>query len=575
MKIGFRIWLLIILVLLAIITIINPKAFSGNVMVKEIQENSSAFYAGISAGEIIREINGIKIRSIDDYAKAVSMLDFPSVNFTVKTDKGTFTYESKTLDFVLANNTIVEVKGKAKEAGLEEGMKVLSINNFSLSELSFLEIKRKVEPKAKIEIITDKNKDGYVFLTTYELGIVPGTVSKLRLKTGLDLQGGARALLEPERELSPNEMSSLLETIRYRLNVYGITDVNVREVKDLMGKSYVLVELAGATPKELKELVAKQGKFEAKIGNETVFVGGRKDITFVCRNDATCAFIRECFTLANGNEACKFNFQIQLSEKAARKHAEVTAKLSENITAGRRWLNETLDLYLDDKLVERLLIDADLKGKPATSILIEGTGIGKTREEAFKNAQKEMKKLQTILITGSLPFKLNIVKLDSVSPSLGKEFIKNILIAAIAAFVAVCLVVYIRYRKPILFVPVIVTMVSEVLLILFVAALIKWNLDLASIAGIIAAIGTGVDDQIIIIDESRTGVAYSLKERIKRAFAIILGAYATTAIALIPLWWAGTGLLRGFALTTILGITIGVFITRPAFAEILRLVTKE
>ena len=335
-----------------------------------------------------------------------------------------------------------------------------------------------------------------------------------------------------------------------------------------------MIELAGATPSELRELVSKQGKFEAKIGNKTVFMGGKNDITYVC-DTPSCSFIESCFEV-QGGYACKFKFQIHLSAKAAERQAEITATLSENVSAGGKWLNETLDLYLDDKLVDSLRIDADLKGKPATEVVIEGSGSGSTREEAYKEAEAEMKRLQTILITGSLPFKLSIAKLDSVSPVLGKAFTKNVFIAAIIAFIAVCLIIYVRYKKLILFIPVVITMVSEIILVLFFMALFHewWTLDLAAIAGIIAAIGTGVDDQIVMIEESRSR-QYSLKERIKRAFAIILGAYATTVVALIPLWSAGTGLLRGFAISTFLGITVGILVTRPAFAEILKAITKD
>jgi preprotein translocase subunit SecD len=61
----------------------------------------------------------------------------------------------------------------------------------------------------------------------------------------------------------------------------------------------------------------------------------------------------------------------------------------------------------------------------------------------------------------------------------------------------------------------------------------------------------------------------------KRAFAIIIGAYFTAVVAMIPLLWAGAGLLRGFAFTTILGITTGVLITRPAFADMVKRIEKE
>jgi preprotein translocase subunit SecD len=62
----------------------------------------------------------------------------------------------------------------------------------------------------------------------------------------------------------------------------------------------------------------------------------------------------------------------------------------------------------------------------------------------------------------------------------------------------------------------------------------------------------------------------SLKQKIKNAFAIIMGAYFTVLVSLLPLMWAGGGLLKGFAITTIIGISIGVFITRPAFGDILK-----
>ena len=113
-------------------------------------------------------------------------------------------------------------------------------------------------------------------------------------------------------------------------------------------------------------------------------------------------------------------------------------------------------------------------------------------------------------------------------------------------------------------------MFSEALITLAIAALIKWNLDAPSIAGIIAGMGTGVNDQIVIIDESEGEESESLKDKIKRAFFIIVGAFFTIIAAMLPLFWAGAGLLRVFALTTILCVTIGILVTRPAFGDIIK-----
>ena len=133
---------------------------------------------------------------------------------------------------------------------------------------------------------------------------------------------------------------------------------------------------------------------------------------------------------------------------------------------------------------------------------------------------------------------------------------------------------FIRYKKFKIFIPVLLTMVSEIIILLGLIALLgeffAWRLDLVGIAGLIASVGTGVDDQIVIIDELLKGKekVYNWKERIKRAFFIIFVAYAATLAAMIPLINAGAGLIRGFALTIIFGVTIGVFITRPAFASL-------
>ena len=123
----------------------------------------------------------------------------------------------------------------------------------------------------------------------------------------------------------------------------------------------------------------------------------------------------------------------------------------------------------------------------------------------------------------------------------------------------------------------IIAILSEVIIILGISALLKSNLDMAAIAGIIAAVGTGVDDQIIIIDEilsKAESFAASWKQRLKRAFFIIMAAYFTTLVAMLPLIRAGAGILRGFAFITIIGITIGVFVTRPAFAAMIERFVK-
>ena len=233
---------------------------------------------------------------------------------------------------------------------------------------------------------------------------------------------------------------------------------------------------------------------------------------------------------------------------------------------------------LHNQLVDQLNIGAELKGKAITDIQISGSGVGITQQEASADALKNMKKLQTILITGSLPVKLEIIKTDTISPILGEQFVKNAFVVLGMSVLAVVVVLLIFYRNFTIAIPILLTSLTEVYLVLGVAAVIGWTIDMAAIAGIIAAVGTGVNDQIIITDEALRGDSrrvYNWKDKIKNAFFIIFGAYFTLVVAMLPLVFAGAGLLKGFAITTILGVSIGVFITRPAYAAAVEILMKE
>lgn len=471
----------------------------------------------------------------------------------------------------------IKTNSSAFEKGLREGQIITHIDGKKIDNLQeYLKIIKEKFSDGKKKKITIQTKKSEVILYTNNLNdIIVSKIPKTNLKMGLDLEGGSRALVKAKNKtLSEKEINDLVGITENRLNAFGLTDLKVSSVKDLEGNKFMLIEIAGATPDDLRDLVGKQGKFEAKIKNETVFIGGDKDIASVCRGDSTCSGIRGCNQEPDGSYYCNFAFTVYLSEKAAERHAQITSKLGVNSTPQGNYLSDKLDLYLDGHLVDSLLISEELKGMKTSQISVSGSGKGTTEKAAYEDAKKSMNKLQTILITGSLPYKLEIVKLDTISPFLGENFIKSILLAAIAALLASSLVVFIRYKSIKSSLTLILVSFSEIIIILGIASIIRWNLDLPSIAGILSTIGTGFDDQIVILDEAMNERETSLKQRIKRAFVIIFGAYFTALVSLIPLLWAGAGLLKGFAITTIIGISVGVLITRPAFSEIIKKIEK-
>jgi len=471
----------------------------------------------------------------------------------------------------------VEANSTIFESGLRPGMIIIEINTKEILTIEdyYKEIDTFVGNETKKLEIKTKNLEIINLFSSEILNqVLVKEIPTSNIKMGLDLAGGARGIIQAEDiTLSSSDAGELAEVIENRLNVYGVTDVKVFSISDLEGNNYVKIEIAGASPEDLERLISEQGKFEAKIGNETVFEGGKdKGVTSVTRSGQQTV-IEGCLENPSGGFYSNFRFGIFLSEDAATKHAEITGALGENIESPG-YLSETLDLYLDDKLVDSLLISEGLKGRVTTQIQISGSGQGETCEDAEETAASEMKNLQTVLITGSLPYKLEIVKLDTISSALGDEFTKTILLAGLVALLVVSLIILIKYRKLKSVIAVLITSISEVIIILGIASLIEWNLDLPSIAGILATIGTGLDSQIIILDEALSSKFLNIKQRLKRAFSIILGAYSTAVVALLPLWLAGAGLLKGFAFTTIIGITAGVLITRPAFSDMVKRIEK-
>lgn len=209
-----------------------------------------------------------------------------------------------------------------------------------------------------------------------------------------------------------------------------------------------------------------------------------------------------------------------------------------------------------------------------------------------KEAEKKVIETQVLLSSGNLPIKILPIcgtkfaknteqcggKETTFDPILGKKFLKFSGIIGLIAIVVVSIIIFIRYRRMKLALPVILTSLSEVIIILGFASMIHWELDLLAVAGIIIVVGTGVDDQIVILDETlkkgRKKEVVSIVERIKRAFFIIFVSAGTTIVAMIALMGVEAGMLKGFAFTTIVGVLIGVFITRPAFAKIVEYILR-
>jgi len=439
------------------------------------------------------------------------------------------------------------------------------------------------------------------------------------ISTGLDLQGGSLLQIRTERPLTPSEMDQVSAIMDQRLRGgLGVRDISVVP----WGEEFLIIKIAGVSPEEAEILLGKPGKLVVRIGNVTAFTGAElarvdpygkgtrsggwgvpftiseegaerfRDAAIESDFDRVYMYLDEgtLITVTTGQE-----LDDGLLEDLEPFGRAEMSKLPGNITGytaviaidvsledlGERneeKITELLDGYgIRDITFDRsgLVNDAPLSpslqaelgaGQVIRGLVLETGGGEEGRQEA--------RRIEAILRSGALPIKVGIVGTYGISPALGAGFTKSAITAGILAFLGVAGLVYLRYRKPIFVLPILATGASEIIMILGVASLIRWDIDMPAIAGIIAAVGTGVDHQIVILDEILLERERSVRHRIKNAFFIVMGSYLTIVAAMIPLFIIALGMLEGFAVTTIIGATMGVFIARPAFAKTVEYLLK-
>jgi len=361
-----------------------------------------------------------------------------------------------------------------------------------------------------------------------------------------------------------------------KLNRLGLQDIKVR----IVDNKYILIDLAGMDVATAQDVVGKPGKFEIRIKTEN------NESVHVLYGDAV-----ESVEIPQGDRQGGWGVPFTLSEEGAAvfQKAAIDAGATKNPDA------HDIAMYLDKDEIFSAPLAAELAGS-LNKVPVRNM---EARVGSGDAGSTKAKELYIHLREGALPVNVEIVGSGQVSAALGAQFKIQMVFAGLIALLAVAGMVYYRYREKRIVLPMIMTSFSEVIMMLGIWALAGWQLDLASLAGIIMVIGTGVDQLVIITDELMRGgeaavasADRSIKERaaaaaekagtkmaattskvylsrLSRAFTIILGAAATTAVAMLPLLYMGFGALTGFALIIILGVILGTLIARPAYGRII------
>ncbi|MCP4647307.1 MAG: hypothetical protein GY852_06170 [bacterium] len=204
-------------------------------------------------------------------------------------------------------------------------------------------------------------------------------------------------------------------------------------------------------------------------------------------------------------------------------------------------------------------------GTPSYGYIISGAAEGVGQERQI-NAYNNAKSIESILKGGALPIQISIGSKTTIPAPLGEEFLRLSIIGLFLALIAISLLVSFRYRKTKILIPIIAISVSELIILLSILG--SFTIDLAAMAGIIAAIGVGVDAQIVITDELLKKNQGSPHDRLENAFAIITTNVTVAIFAMLPLLFSGMVEIIGFAISTIMGSLLGLLISRPAYAAL-------
>ncbi len=360
-------------------------------------------------------------------------------------------------------------------------------------------------------------------------------------------------------KVSPQTTKETRRIIENKLNYLGLQDIKVR----VWGEDYIMVDMAGKSLEEARGIVSKPGKFEIKIkmgseeGAEAVFVVSGAEISRV--------------DPPSNPPGQNWGVPFEFTDEGARVFSQMCIEYGAADPDDTVREEHKVAMYLDDVEVFSAPIASELAAN-----IRNGTYQG--HQVAITGDYEKARELEIHLRAGALPVKPEIVGEGETPPELGKQFMRQVIQAIIGAILGVALIIYVRYRYPRIVFPLLACAFSETFIVLGFAALIGHQLDLPSLAGVIATLGTGVDQMVIITDEVIRGEVRrmgGLLQRVGRAFSIIFVSAATTVIAMTPLAYMQLGVLRGFAIITIAGIFIGIFITRPAYGRLITYVVGK
>ncbi|MFZ5966037.1 MAG: protein translocase subunit SecD [Bacillota bacterium] len=355
---------------------------------------------------------------------------------------------------------------------------------------------------------------------------------KEMMKLGLDLKGGVFVVLEADTDASGEDLDKIMEqtkeVIERRVNAMGLTEPNiVRE-----GEKRIRIELPGAkNAQEAIDAVGKTAQLQFVRPNGEIILTGEQV------KNAEVIFEQE-----KGNIP---GVSLEFDSKGAEAFQTGTREVSSAGDVNERFIA----IVLDNDVISAPRVDHEI---PNGRAVISGNF---TVEEASQ--------LAALIRGGALPVNLKEVQTSAIGPTLGLDSLNKSIDAAKIGIALVLLFMLAYYRVPGLIAN--IALILYVLIVLWVMAGFGAVLTLPGIAGLILSIGMAVDANVIIFErikeELRNGKSLraSVDSGFSRALRTIVDSNVTTVIAGIVLFQFGSGPIKGFAVTLMIGIAASMF----------------
>jgi preprotein translocase subunit SecD len=377
-------------------------------------------------------------------------------------------------------------------------------------------------------------------------------------KLGLDLEGGLRveyqALPVEGKTPGPADMAVIKDIVERRVNQTGVSEPLVLT----QGSDRVVVELPGVTDAQsVRDLIGSTGRLDfVPLGATQATSGQDLDLKqyppLFSGDQVSSATVGQD---ANGRPAVDFVLKSD------------GAKLFGDYTATN--VGSYFAITLDGKVISAPVIQSSI---PNGNVQITGGGLA-----GF--GAKEAQNLVTVLKFGSLPFPIKELSSESISATLGLQFLNQSVLAGFLGILLVVVFMTIYYRLTGLVAS--FALIYYTLVMYAIFRLIPVTLTLAGIAGFVLSVGMAVDANILIFErmkeELRLGKSLpaAVEAGFNRAWNSILDSNVSSLITATILYALGSSVIRGFALVLMIGVLVSMFSAIVVTRTILRWVVRQ